>query len=352
MDSQPEFSAFEELPQSANPRRDFLTFRAGDKIIRIPVSVWKDGRMRADASEYGAGCPVSRKQDNLNDRVARALQPFFSQAVEAVSEVLEQERRRRGPARPRAHNKLATKADAGPASPEISTINPKKLIGTPGWEYGNLLRWLNNVEGMSLAEKSLYGWMVFRAGDDGVFRKSLRSLARDAGVTWQHVRENLIPSLLSRPLLYRKDQGDRVPSWFFFLEHPAMFAGQESCPAGQLSLSELGNSVLNSGQENCPHKEQEPVFKKHDHVHAPVGLTPEQKDLINQINELTESESRSEHFRSLWEMCVKEDQIAVFQAIGETRCMKREGKIKKTIGGALRWHYKNFHAVRMKTRKQ
>jgi hypothetical protein len=48
MDSQPEF--FDEFPQSANPRRDFAKFRAGKKIIQIPCSFWKDGRIRADLS--------------------------------------------------------------------------------------------------------------------------------------------------------------------------------------------------------------------------------------------------------------------------------------------------------------
>jgi hypothetical protein len=33
---------------------------------------------------------------------------------------------------------------------------------------------------------------------------------------------------------------------------------------------------------------------------------------------------------------MNEDQLAVFQAIAETRRMKREGKIKKTIGGTLK----------------
>ena len=40
---------------------------------------------------------------------------------------------------------------------------------------------------------------------------------------------------------------------------------------------------------------------------------------------------------------MKEDELAVFQAVGQTRIMKLEGKIKKTIGGTLYWNYKFFH---------
>lgn len=92
--------------------------------------------------------------------------------------------------------------------------------------------------------------------------------------------------------------------------------------------------------------------KKHDHVNALVELTAEQEDLIRQINELTESENRTEQFRWLWETRLKEDELAVFQAIGETRCLKREGKIKRTIGGTLGWHYKNFYKGNLARRSE
>jgi DNA-binding PadR family transcriptional regulator len=109
-------------------------------------------------------------------------------------------------------------------------------------------------------------------------------------------------------------------------------------PSGQEKGAKCGDARRQNAarkEANCalPFSVESESQKKHehDHVHAPVGLTPEQDDLINQINELTESENRTEQFRTLWEMCVKEDQLAVFQAIGETRCIKREGKIKRTI---------------------
>ncbi len=87
----------------------------------------------------------------------------------------------------------------------------------------------------------------------------------------------------------------------------------------------------------------------HDHVHAPVGvseeeLKPAERDLLEQIEELTAAEGKTEHFATTWRMRVRESPIAAFQAIGETRTMKREGRIKRTVGGALNWHFKNFQA--------
>ena len=51
----------------------------------------------------------------------------------------------------------------------------------------------------------------------------------------------------------------------------------------------------------------------------------------------------AEHFKQLWETLLIEDELAVFQAIGETRLLRRERKIKKSVGGTLYWHCNNFH---------
>jgi hypothetical protein len=94
--------------------------------------------------------------------------------------------------------------------------------------------------------------------------------------------------------------------------------------------------------------------RKHDHGdHAPsrlpkkgtsgAELTPDQRDLFNQIEELTESEGRTQHFARLWEQLICECSICVFKAIGETRMKKRQGEIRKSIGGTLHWNYKLFH---------
>jgi DNA-binding transcriptional ArsR family regulator len=95
--------------------------------------------------------------------------------------------------------------------------------------------------------------------------------------------------------------------------------------------------------------------KKHDHAHAGrlslaktergtsvIAKSAEQEDLINQIGELCASENRTEKFRTVWEMRTRDHPVETFQAIGETRRMKREGQIRKTIGGTLNWNFKFF----------
>src|SRR5438067_3768241 len=94
--------------------------------------------------------------------------------------------------------------------------------------------------------------------------------------------------------------------------------------------------------------------KKHDHAHAGrlplenserstsvIAISTEQEDLLNQIGELCASENRTEKFRTVWEMRTRDHPVETFQAIGETRRMKREGQIRKTIGGTLNWNF-NF----------
>jgi hypothetical protein len=88
---------------------------------------------------------------------------------------------------------------------------------------------------------------------------------------------------------------------------------------------------------------------EHDHVHAPsLGrseegeLSPAHADLLTQIEELTETEGRSEHFRVTWIKRLSDWEMPVFRAIGEVRRMKREGQIRRSVGGALNWHFQKF----------
>jgi hypothetical protein len=116
--------------------------------------------------------------------------------------------------------------------------------------------WLNNLPSVTLGEKVVYGWLIFRADDDGVFRKSLRSVARDAHISFQHLRENLIPSMKTKGLIHLTDRGERVPAWIAFTQPSALKVEQLSCPAsGQFSCPEKDNFVANSAQHNWPHKE-------------------------------------------------------------------------------------------------
>src|SRR4051794_4376427 len=93
MDSQPEF--FEEFPQDPSPNREFV--RLDRKII--PVSFWKDGRIRADLSKYGKGVLVSRNRINLARRIREICADLECVAtdVESSAEPAQRVRNRRPP---------------------------------------------------------------------------------------------------------------------------------------------------------------------------------------------------------------------------------------------------------------
>jgi hypothetical protein len=154
MDSQPEFSI--ELPQSANPRRDFAEFRVGpEKIIKIPLSFWKDGRMRADCSAYGGGCPVSRVETNLQDRVVGILREHFGAIVEAVYQEFSRIGRPKA-SKPRSSNKLASSRPQPTAA--VRYINP---FAEKKWTFGRCPDWLLTRREPTAIEKHLYGKLLF-----------------------------------------------------------------------------------------------------------------------------------------------------------------------------------------------
>jgi hypothetical protein len=72
------------------------------------------------------------------------------------------------------------------------------------------------------------------------------------------------------------------------------------------------------------------------------GLTDPELDLLGQIAELTENECRTDDFRKTWEARVQEHPMSAFKAIAETRVIKREGRIKNSVGGTLNYYFKHF----------
>jgi hypothetical protein len=119
MDSQPEF--FEALPSTVNPRRHFLELYSG-KII--PFSKWKDGRLRADLSAFEAGCPVSRNEVNLVERILDELECRHGENIERESESLNLVRQIRlaleqnvsaTPSKPRLKNPLLASSSSSPS---------------------------------------------------------------------------------------------------------------------------------------------------------------------------------------------------------------------------------------------
>jgi len=81
-------------------------------------------------------------------------------------------------------------------------------------------------------------------------------------------------------------------------------------------------------------------------------LQPDEQDLLNQIEELTEKENRTEHYRSTWLIRIRESPNDVFKAVGQTRLDVREGKIKTSIGGMLNWHFEQFRKASAKAARK
>jgi hypothetical protein len=109
----------------------------------------------------------------------------------------------------------------------------------------------------------------------------------------------------------------------------------------------------NSSKHEHDHDYGSSSSHQHDHVHGPYGcsvveLQPPEQDLLNQIEELTERENRTEHYRTTWSMRIRDHPNDVFKAIGQTRLDAREGKIKKSIGGMLNWHFEKFRKASAK----
>lgn len=85
-------------------------------------------------------------------------------------------------------------------------------------------------------------------------------------------------------------------------------------------------------------------------VHAPSGEGEKQKpelqdkhyDLLDQIEELTSTEPNASDFRKTWERRVVEDEIATFKTIAQVKVDKREGKIRRSVGGALNFYFTLF----------
>jgi DNA-binding PadR family transcriptional regulator len=112
--------------------------------------------------------------------------------------------------------------------------------------------------------------------------------------------------------------------------------------------------IRNRSKRSLPITKNKNTSKhEHDHVHGPYGysveeLQPDEQDLLNQIEELIERENRAEHFRATWLIRIREHPNDVFKAVGQTRLDVREGKIKKSIGGMLNWHFLQFQQASAK----
>src|SRR5437870_1523577 len=145
---------FEEIPTSVNPSGDFAQFRVGKKIIQVPCSFWKDGRIRADLSKFGCREIVSRNGANFQERIIRALQQRFDTAiVEVVSEEFAKRERSqpwRSPLR---------KKDLQQPRPDRIYANP--FVEDKSILFGKYPDWLLVRRELRPIEKLIYGRLLF-----------------------------------------------------------------------------------------------------------------------------------------------------------------------------------------------
>lgn len=152
MDSQPEF--FEELPQSVNPSSDFIQARVDkNKIISIPISFWKGGRMRA---VYGREEFVSRNKGNLKERIIQALQHEFNTAI---VEIVSEEFAREQASRPPIGRSRVRKKDIGlDGAADLVYANPFQDRSN---NFGKGPDWLLQRRDLRPIEKLIYARLLF-----------------------------------------------------------------------------------------------------------------------------------------------------------------------------------------------
>ncbi len=143
---------FKELVPTVNSDGQFLEYRSGKKIIQIPVSVWKDGRTRADLSAYDKGEIVSRNRFNLQERVENVLRSIFPSLIESVREEFARDHSRS--VTPRRNNKRPGGAIGSDAH---RYINPF----VQDWAFARCPDWLFSRRELTYAEKLVYAKLLF-----------------------------------------------------------------------------------------------------------------------------------------------------------------------------------------------
>jgi hypothetical protein len=273
MDSQPEF--FGALPQNANPRRDFAEFRVGQKIIQIPCSIWKDGRIRADVSKYGAGEVVSRNATNLQDRVVEILREHFGAIVEAVYQEFSRAGRPKA-SKPRSSNKRAA-LQQPPA-----VVAPKRHINPfvkDVWNFSKAPQWLLIRREPSLAEKLVYARLTYAPREKeeekickkdielgAIFELNQAKLANELGIRRECVC-GALKSLRKRGLIdYTGNQGAK--GCIRFLWHPWI---PETCALNtQVSIPE----PVRLDNRSCAPAAQPPVRFSHNFCAQKQQVSP------------------------------------------------------------------------------
>ncbi len=343
-------------------------FPLGDgKVIEVQFRFGKNGKK---FYEFG------RQKFRSKERVEEALRNLEDAITDAFT------LKPLKPAKPRARNKLATVP---------SQLQEKRYLEDPFGKkqtsaFFIIEEWLvmarSQPNGPTWLEIAVYSQLrfpvTFTSGGfcekfctkpvAAVIGLDLHLLAKKLEADYKATRA-AFDSLVNRCLLEEvPNEKKRGPKTVRFLWHPWIEeTGLKPVSFEASHPSETGLEPISSEQQQASHPWEtglNPVssrrinkqrnFKEHehDHVHAlseqTEKLKAEEQDLLDQIEDLTASENRTEHFRTTWIKRIREHPIPVFSAIGETRNAEREGRITKSIGGTLNWHFENFRKAASK----
>src|SRR5437773_676132 len=122
-------------------------FQISGKIIKLPFSVWKDGRMRVDVSAYGKGEVVSRNKLNLAKRVRELLANALAETDELIAAGDTDPR-------PRERNKRVQRcSEVAEATGQLAFFRPSDYKGF----FSNCPAPVDSMLGPTHLEKRLFG---------------------------------------------------------------------------------------------------------------------------------------------------------------------------------------------------
>lgn len=266
MDSQPDF--FEELPSRMNPRRDFAQARVDKKIIPIPLSFWKGGRMRADLSAYGLKEVVSRNKQNFVERIIQALQHRFNTAiVEIISEEFARHEQSRQPWRSPFRKKYLQQPTPG-------RIYANPFVEDKSILFGKYPDWLLVRRELKPIEKLIYGRLLFPLppicerwdkNSGIIIGLNQGELAKAIGLSRQATNERLI-SLQQRRLIecFGAAGAKQVTRflWQRWMPETCKLDGQVAKAGADSTCPQFRRSPVSGADSTCPDDRQVSIAKE------------------------------------------------------------------------------------------
>src|SRR5262249_3027485 len=145
--------------ETIDPRADLGRYRVGRKIISLPRSYWKDGRIRVDLSRYGKGEVVSRNRLNLAKRVREKLANLLAATDEEIAESETPAARAA-----RVRNRHSTEIQSAAAPKDLDFIRPIDYEG----KFSNCPRHVDRMIGPTHLQKRLFGFLWASAKYSGL----------------------------------------------------------------------------------------------------------------------------------------------------------------------------------------